>query len=187
MSSMNEIVRLKLTDFIGKKSEAWGNDQGRAVFAELLTVVERHPDVPVFEISLEGVRRTDASFPRESVVELARRFRRQCAFVVTDASSEDLLFNWEAAATKKEQPLFVKRDHGAWKMLGPELSSTKERLLQYVMKHKKVRTAQVAADLYLKITNASTQLRDLWEMGYVLRREEVADTGGVEFVYLSIV
>ena len=72
-------------------------------------------------------------------------------------------------------------------MLGPQLSAAKERLLEYVMNNKKVRTAQVAADLSLKISNASTQLRDLWEMGYVLRREEAADTGGVEFIYLSII
>lgn len=184
---MNEIVCLRLADFINGEPEAWGNDRGREVFVQMLSEVERHPGVLVFEISLAGIRRTDASFPRESVVELARRFRKQFAFVVTDATNEDLLFNWDAAAVKKEQPLFVKADDGSWTMLGPQLSSSKDRLLKYVMKNKKVRTAQVAADLYLKISNASTQLRDLWEMGYVLRREEVADSGGVEFVYLSVV
>lgn len=187
MSSMNQIVRLRLADFNDGESEAWGNDRGREVFAQLLAEVERHPGALVFEISLAGIRRTDASFPRESVVELARRFRKQFAFVVTDAINEDLLFNWDAAAVKKEQPLFVKAADGSWRMLGPQLSSAKERLLEYVNRNKKVRTAQVAADLYMKISNASTQLRDLWEMGFVLRREEVADSGGVEFVYLSIV
>lgn len=184
---MNEIVQLRLTDFLRGEAEAWGNDRGREVFGQLLAVVEQHPGVLVFEISLDGIRRTDASFPRESVVELARRFRKQVAFVVTDATNEDLLFNWDAAAAKKEQPLFVKGAGGSWRILGPQLSSAKERLLEHVMKHKKVRTAQVAADLFLKISNASTQLRDLWESGYVLRREEVADTGGVEFVYLAVV
>jgi hypothetical protein len=184
---MNEIVRLRLTDFLGGASEAWGNDLGREVFAQLLVEVERHPGALVFEVSLAGIRRTDASFPRESVVELARRFRKQFAFVVTDPIDEDLLFNWDSAAVKKEQPLFVRGENGSWRLLGPQLSSSKERLLDYVMKNKKVRTAQVASDLFLKISNASTQLRDLWEMGYVLRREEVADSGGVEFVYLSIV
>lgn len=184
---MNQIVCLKLSDFINGEPEAWGNDRGREVYVQLLAEVERHPGALVFEISLAGIRRTDASFPRESVVELARRFRKQFAFVVTDAINEDLLFNWDAAAVKKEQPLFVKAGDGSWTMLGPQLSSAKDRLLEYVMKNKKVRTAQVAADLYLKISNASTQLRDLWELGYVLRREEVADSGGVEFVYLSVV
>src|SRR6516225_4444458 len=107
MAAMNEIVRLRLADFIGGEPEAWGNDRGREVFTQLLAEVERHPGALVFEISLAGIRRTDASFPRESVVELARRFRKQFAFVVTDATNEDLLFNWDAAAIKKEQPLFV--------------------------------------------------------------------------------
>lgn len=185
MQRMNEVVRLRLADFI-QNGEAWGNDLGRKVFGDLLAAVEGHPGASIFQISLQEVRRTDASFPRESVIELARRFRKQLGFVVTDVSNEDLLYNWDAAASKKEQPLFV-RDKRGWRVLGMEPSPAKQRLLKYVVKNKTVRTAQVAADMDMKTTNASTQLRDLWEMGYVLRREEVAESGGVEFVYVSIV
>ena len=185
MYSMNEVVRLRLADYLGASKEGWGNEQGREVYAMLLRAVEQHPSARVFEISLEGVKRTDASFPRESVVELARRFRKQLGFVISDVAHDDLLFNWFVAADKKQQPLFVKGKSG-WDLIGGELSPAKKSLLDYVMANKAVRTSEVAADLGLKTTNASTQLKDLWEMGYVLRHEEAADTGGVEFVYTAI-
>lgn len=182
---MNEVARLYLADFLGADKEGWGNEQGREVFAQLLRAVEQRPGVQVFEISLRGVKRTDASFPRESVVELARRFRKQLGFVLAEVPNEDVLYNWFVAADKKQQPLFVKGKNG-WDLIGGELSPAKKALLDYVMSHKAVRTSQLAADLGLKTTNASTQLKDLWEMGYVLRREEVAESGGVEYVYLAI-
>jgi predicted transcriptional regulator len=56
-----------------------------------------------------------------------------------------------------------------------------------VLKNKRVRTNRVATDLCLKVSNASTQLKELWEMGYLLRTEEVADSGGVEFVYCATI
>lgn len=182
---MNEVARLRLADYLGAGREGWGNEQGREVFAQLLRAVEQHPGAQVFEISLKDVKRTDASFPRESVVELARRFRKQLGFVLTDFPNDDLLYNWLVAADKKQQPLFVRGKKG-WDVIGGELSPAKKALLDYVMSHKAVRTSQLAADLGLKTTNASTQLKDLWEMGYVLRHEETAESGGVEYVYLAI-
>lgn len=182
---MNETARLHLADYLGASKEGWGNEQGREVYAKLLCAVEEHPGTRVFEISLTGVKRTDASFPRESVVELAKRFRKQLGFVLTDVPNESLLFNWLVAAEKKQQPLFVKGKTG-WDLIGGELSPAKKALLDYVMEHKAVRTAQLAADLGLKTTNASTQLKDLWDMGYVLRHEEIAESGGVEYVYSAI-
>lgn len=183
---MNQISVIHLLDLI-PSGEAWGNDEGRKVFADLLKFVEAHPGVQVFEVSLAGIRRTDASFPRESVVELAKRFRKLATFFLTNVDNEDLLDNWDLAALKKEQPLFVRLSNGKPRMLGPQLSAAKQKLLDYVVKNQRVRTNQVAADLCLKVSNASTQLKELWEMGYVLRREEVADTGGLEFVYCVVV
>jgi hypothetical protein len=186
MASMNQNPVIRLLDFI-PSGEAWGNDEGRKVFGALLQSVEEHPGVQVFQISLAGVRRTDASFPRESVVELAKRFRKQVAFFLTDMTNEDLVDNWDLAAQKKEQPLFLKLDGGGFRILGPQLSAAKQKLLDYVLKNKRVRTNRVATDLCLKVSNASTQLKELWEMGYLLRTEEVADSGGVEFVYCATI
>lgn len=183
---MNQIKTLPLRSFL-RTSEAWGNDLGREVCSDLLRFVESNPGYAVFEVSLAGIRRTDASFPRESVAEIARRFKKQIGFFLSNISDPDLLDNWDAAALKKEQPLFVKFDEKSWKLLGPQVSAPKMQILEYVIQRHQARANQVAADLNLKINNASTQLKGLWESGYLLRREEVSGTGGLEFIYFSIV
>ena len=38
----------------------------------------------------------------------------------------------------------------------------------------------------MSIANASTKFKQLWEQGFLLRQESVADSGGVEFVYQRI-
>jgi predicted transcriptional regulator len=38
----------------------------------------------------------------------------------------------------------------------------------------------------ISITNASTKFKQLWESGFLLRREAAAESGGVEYVYVPI-
>ena len=76
LRSVKEIyLPLRLRDFMDS-SEGWGHEHGQAVHLKLLKAVESNPGKAIVRLSLDGVRRTDASFPRESVVELARRFDR---------------------------------------------------------------------------------------------------------------
>jgi hypothetical protein len=181
---MNQKIKIRLRDFM-ISDDGWGNDAGRALCGELLNFVERHPECQVFEVSLESVNRTDASFPRESVAELARRFRKQLGFYLTDVENVDLLDNWDAAALKKEQPFFVWSGKG-YSLIGPQPSSTSRVLIEYVVSRYETRTSDVVSDLNIKVNNASMKLKQLWEMGFILRREDAAETGGIEFVYYPI-
>src|SRR5206468_11789022 len=101
--------------------EGLGVEEGREVYQKLLDRVEKNPGAMVFRISLAGVRRTDVSFPRESVVELARRFRGQKGFCLWNVSDENILDNWDAAAMKREQPIFEWSRKGH-RLIGPEPS-----------------------------------------------------------------
>jgi predicted transcriptional regulator len=38
----------------------------------------------------------------------------------------------------------------------------------------------------MSIANASSKFKHLWEQGFLLRQEEMADAGGAEFVYQPI-
>ena len=58
----------------------FGNVQGKATFRKLLDVVEAHPQYAVFGISLADIEATDASFPRESVVAVAKYFKGERGF-----------------------------------------------------------------------------------------------------------
>jgi hypothetical protein len=152
----------------------------------LLNVVERNSGKRIFRISLEGVSRTDASFPRESVMELARRYRGDKGFCLSDLESADLLDNWEAAAEKKDQPMILWLADGSYKIIGPQPSKGNAEILGVALNAPVIRAADAAAQLDLKVPNASTKLKQLWEQGFLLRREDVADSGGVEFLYFRI-
>ena len=167
------------------RDDGWGHEEGRNVLGKLLRVVEDHPHVDLLSISLEGVRRTDASFPRESVVELARRFRGKKGVCLTHCANQDLLDNWDAAALKKEQPLPVWNDDH-YRMIGPPPSLGNKEMFELAMSSSFITASSAAKELGLKITNASMKLKQLEQQGYLLRKEVVSPSGGREFVYLRI-
>ncbi|MFL5704026.1 MAG: DNA-binding protein, partial [Ktedonobacteraceae bacterium] len=112
--------------------DGWGYVQGRQMYEKLRDVVEAHPAEMIFTISLKGVEHTDASFPRESVVELAKSYRGRYGFCLKDATDPDLLDNWDAAALKREQPLIVWRDDTA-QILGPQPGEGIRQMLDYIL------------------------------------------------------
>lgn len=186
MRSMNEnIIIIRLRDFM-QSSDAWGHDEGREVYLNLLRTIETHPGNQVFCISLVGVRRTDASFPRESVIELAKRFRGSKGFYLSDAENKDLLDNWDMAADKKEQPIVFLSKDGAYRIIGPQPSRGSKEIFDYVMSVPYATAVSAAKALNLKLTNASTKLKILCEQGFLLRREETSPSGGLEYVYFGI-
>lgn len=186
MGSMNEMtLTIRLRDHMAG-SDGWGHEEGREVFTKLLHVVESNPGKRIFRISLAGVSRTDASFPRESVMELARRYRGDKGFCLIDVANVDLLDNWVAAAEKKNQPMVVWLNDDSHRLIGPSPSKGNAPMFEFALKAPIVRTSEAADALDLKVPNASTKLKQLWEQGFLLRREDVADSGGVEYLYFRI-
>ena len=176
--------KLKLLDFM-KTPDAWGNARGKEVGALFENFILRHPTTDIFQVSFIGVERTDASFSREGIVEIASRFKTKKAIVIIDLKDEDLIENLEMAATKKAQPLFMWQGD-TWTILGPNPSKGNADLLNFVLTNKEVTASTAASALDLKLTNASTKLKQLWESGYIMRREEQAPSGGIEFIYYRI-
>lgn len=165
--------------------DGWGVEQGREVHHRLLAIVENHPATDVFRIFLSGVRRTDVSFPRESVVELAKRYRGHKGFCLWDVTEPNILENWDAAAAKREQPILVWNKERA-NLIGRKPTKGTEEVFEIALKVDRIRAAAVAEKLNMKISNASNKLRSLAEEGYLLRRDETAPSGGIEYVYYRI-
>ncbi|KPC06070.1 Uncharacterized protein AC500_2039 [Pseudomonas amygdali pv. lachrymans] len=44
----------------------------------------------------------------------------------------------------------------------------------------------MAETLEISVPNASTKLKKLLDQGYILRAEETAESGGIEYVYHAI-
>lgn len=182
---MNEnAATIQLHDIIGD-SEAWGREQGRRVYQKLIDVVEKHPGVAVFRFSLEGMERVDASFASETLVELARRYRGDRGFCFLNMPNESQETNWDNAAFRKEQPLMLWQD-GIPKVLGFHPSTGLSAAFQYALKRDHARAADFASYAGVSIANASSKFKQLWQQGFLLRREGVHASGGVEFLYYRI-
>lgn len=181
--NQNSIV-VRLRDFTDG-DRPFGNSQGKAVFRGLADFVESHPESRVFGVSLKGIEATDASFPRESVISLAKQLRGERGIFLMDLYNRDLIDNWSYAALAKEQPLVIWNGPD-FEVIGPEINKATKTLVEYVLQKEAVTTSQVAADLGLSVQNASTRLKNLVLLGYLLRVEEVAESGGIEFQYLAI-
>lgn len=183
---MNETSAiLRLRDFM-ESSEGWGRDQGREVYQKLIDFVESSPGVMIFRVTLEEVKRLDISFASETLVELARRYRGKKGFCFIDLVNQDMLENWEAAAERKKQPIMMWEGKNG-RVLGLQPSQGTLSAFKFAIERAHTRAAEFAAATSdISIANASTKFKQLWEQGFLLRRENTAESGGVEFVYYRI-
>jgi DNA-binding transcriptional ArsR family regulator len=177
-------LRCRLIEFT-KDDHPFGNVQGKEAFRKLADYVDAHPQTCTFGISLKGIEATDASFPRESVVSIAKQYRGEKGFFLEDMGSRDLIDNWRYAAKAKEQPLVIWNDR-AFEIIGPEMNISTKRLVDYVLEKGRISVSEAASDLDMSVQNASTRLKKLFEHGYILRSSTVAESGGIEFLYHAI-
>ena len=185
LNPMNESpLTIRLRSYL-PGPDAWGRDQGQQVQERLREVVDKKPSATVVVISLDGVVRTDSSFPRVAVVMLAEYYRRQRGICLVDLTGEDLFENWDAAAQLRQYPLFVWQQ-GGYRIIGPQPSEGTRDMLIYVLRQTVTTASEAAAQLGISVQNASNKLKQLWEGGYILRRERAASTGGVEYMYAPI-
>lgn len=184
---MNErrAVATNLRSFMDA-SEGWGRDQGRRAYQALLAFVEGNPGSMIFKVSVDGVRRLDISFASETIVELARRYRGNKGFCFVDLNDRDMVENWDAAAARKAQPLMCWTG-GKSRIIGVAPSQGTRAALEFALKRPQVRATEFAAATRgMSIANASTKFKQLWEQGFLLRREDAAESGGVEYSYFRI-
>lgn len=163
----------------------YGNELGQKVCQKLRRFVDKQREYNTFCIDMSNIVTTDASFPRESVVALAKLFVGEKGFFLKGFASQDLLDTWSYTAEKKNIPLVVWND-GLYQFIGKPLSSANSALVDFVYGAGQATTSMVADELKITVQNASTKLKRLVADGYLLRSEETAETGGKEFIYLAI-
>ncbi len=186
MASVNEAGAVIALRQLMDDDQGWGREAGRLAYQRLLARVEDHAGVVVFRLSFAGVKRMDISFASETVVEIAKRFRGSKGFCLVDIEDADLVENLEAAAARKGQPLMIWRGDKP-RLIGLEPSQGNRDALMFALARPMARAAEFSqANASISIANASTKFKQLWEQGFLLRREATADSGGVEFVYYRI-
>ena len=176
---------IELFKLAGRKKILVGNERGRGVFQELRAVIAAEPSCQVYEVSLQGIDATDASFPRESVISLAKLLRGEKGIYLSHFASQDMLDNWDYAAKAKEQPIVV-RDGASYRMLGPELGKRSREILDLAMRSQAVTTAMVSAEFDVSAQNASAALKKLHRLGLLPGDKEPAESGGLAYVYRAV-
>jgi len=182
---MNKNSVIKLINIVGD-AFVFGNDAGRDAYREISSIIDNNPSINSYEISLEGISATDASFPRESVVTLALLLRKEKGFYVTNFKSQEVIDNWSYAASAKDQPLLIVHENMK-KWVGPKINDATLSLLDYIYQRNKITASQVSGEFNISIQNASAKLKKLFDKGYILGQKEVAESGGLEFVYRPII
>lgn len=162
-----------------------GNVKGKAIYAELFKIIESRLDIDTFGVSLEGIVATDASFPRESVMAIAKHYIGERFFYITELKDEDLIDNWIYGADAKDQPMTIWNDNKA-SFIGPDMTKSVKELTDYLLIKQRVTTSEISNKFDISIQNASTRLKNIFKLGYVKRVEEVAESGGKEFIYQII-
>lgn len=177
-------IILDLIEFTNGDPRPYGNAMGRETFNKFINLLDAMPKAYVVAISFGDVT-ADSSFIREAVISVAKHYRGEKYFYIQDLKNSDVRDNCHYAADAKKQPIVAwsGREHT---ILGPQPSASNLTLLEAVLSKRSVTTAQIAADLDISVQNASTKLKKLVEEGYIMRREEVAETGGIEYVYAAI-
>ena len=164
--------------------EGWGQRQGREVRTRIENLMTS--SVQIIAVSLAGITHTDVAFARASIVELAACQRTRRGFCLEDVTDADILDNWDAATSKLEHPLTVWFPDGSYRVLGPQPSTGLRQMLGYVFSVPVARTSEAAAEFQLKVPNVSNKLKQLWQGGYILRQEQSASSGGVQYDYIRI-
>jgi predicted transcriptional regulator len=80
----------------------------------------------------------------------------------------------------------VLKEGGQVTFIGPSLNESTKELVLLVFKHGQITTANVAKALDISVQNASTRLKKLVSDGLVMRSEEIASSGGKEFIYKAL-
>ena len=102
-----------------------------------------------------------------------------------DFVSKDLKDNWDYAAKVKNQPMIVLNEND-YETIGHPLYAGAIELLDYTMKEGVVTTSKVAAKFGGTAQTASGKLRKLHGLGLIIGTKEVAESGGMEFVFRAI-
>ena len=186
MNEMNKNAAvLRLRNFMDAQ-DGWGRAEGREVYRRLVEFVEQNPGILVFRVSVEEIQHVDISFASETLIELARRYRGTKGFCFIDMSNLDMLENWDAAAEKKKQPITLWQG-GTPRTVGLGPSEGNTSAYAFALDRPSARAAEFAkCSPRMTTANASTKFKQLWEQGFLMRRESSADSGGTEYVYYRI-
>ena len=167
-----------------QSSEGWGHAAALPIQRKLGAYIDK-ANADVARIDLRNVHKIDVTFASTALVELVRQNLGRRALCLTHPMNADVVENIAAAAERMKVPVTIwqgDRAHVAGPLPGPRIGDA----LSYALERVAVRTGEYAAACGISSANASNRFKQLWQQGYLLRREGSASSGGPEHIYSRI-
>lgn len=167
--------------------QLWGREQGKQIREEIIDLLLKARQ-RVLLLDFSGITRIDFSCASEIVSILILRLSGELKgrHLVLSGLSNFVEENIDAALDKAELCSIVLIANGSWKMIG-RYSETLLQTLSKVIELGQADTPTLAADLNIAITSCNNRLKTLVNLGMVYREEQIAPTGGKQFIYGSII
>ena len=164
----------------------WGIDKGVSIRHQLDREISKFPPC-VVGLDLSGIRLLDVSFSREVVVETLRRYRPAYQFIIMNPENEVVVENLEAALERRGDTALLRKKDGKFGLVGSRLGAALGSVFGTVEQLSEATSRTILTQHpNLSIQNCSNKLKELWQMGLLIREEASAKSGGKECVYRSI-
>jgi len=163
--------------------QPWGNPAGREVRLQLGLLLNDHPE-PVVNLNMEGIERVDVSWSREAIATLAHEHRGQRQFFVTNIANLSIRENIDAAFVRMDMAIVHRLPGGDYDVLGMALKPHLLQTLDAVEQQQHTTARQVCEAIKdLSLTACNNRLKDLSELGLIVRLDGTAPSGGKEYAY----
>lgn len=165
----------------------WGRELGKTVRDKIIDGFKNQLK-RVLLLNFSGVNRIDFSCASEIVSILILRLAGELKgnHILLSGLSPFVEENIDAALHKAELCSLVLLDNENWKMIG-KYSDTLQQTLSKVIEMGQADTPTLASALNIAVTSCNNRLKTLVTLGIVGREEQVAPTGGKQYIYKSIV
>lgn len=189
--SMNPLKRPRSTYRISlkmhtKEADTWGTDLGARVSAEINRTLVGLSEGTLVVFDYVGIRRSDASFQREAVVETIRRHHPRLLFIVEGVEDRDLRSNLVLALERRGNAVLLRGKSGRVDAVGAvtqpqiETLAAVSNLDEITSRELKKRLPELSA------SNATNRLNDLASAGLLERVNGSATGGGKQYHFYAI-
>jgi hypothetical protein len=180
---LTRVFRLPLVEYGGK--QPWGNPSGMDVRRKLDAILRDRPE-QIVNLDLRGIERLDVSWSREAIANLIHTHRGRRWFFLSKIANASIRENVDAAFVKKEMAI-VHRQPDDYEILGIALKVHLLQTLDVVERHGAATARQVCESVKdLNLTACNNRLKDLCDMGLLMRLEGSAPSGGKEYAYVAL-
>lgn len=190
MQEVKIIFKFSLIKYGEKK--LWGRDKGKRIREQILEYFNSNnfnvQNYEILQIDFTGVDIVEFAFVTEMLVVIISRLSGEMKgkHVVLSGIAPLIKENIGIALEKAKQVALVIEEGGSWSLIG-KCSDQIRQTFAAVVENGSVDTPTLAEILNTNIHSVNNRLKVLLSFGLVKRTEIIAPSGGIQYIYHSII